>query len=67
MATTLGSSRDRAYVTRLLGRLQHILLKKIHGFRVSGRCEKDPEREDESRDKEAGGEDELRETKHLHT
>jgi hypothetical protein len=36
VATTLGSSRDRAYVGRLLGRLQHILLKKIHGFRVSG-------------------------------
>lgn len=36
MATTLGSSRDRVYVGRLLARLEHILLSRIHGFRVSG-------------------------------
>ncbi len=36
VATTLGSSRDRPYLNRLLFRLRELLLHKLQAFRISG-------------------------------
>lgn len=36
LATTLGASRDRSYLNRLLYRLRALLLLKLQAFRISG-------------------------------
>lgn len=36
VATTLGSSRDRSYVDRVLFRLRELLLHRLQAFRISG-------------------------------